>query len=415
MNKKKIVLPVLLLALGIGGFVALKSSRQKPPVALVKEPVWRVKTMQARLASISPVTTLNGRVESPEQTRAAAPGIGRVSRLNAREGQVVLPGQVLLELDPRDFQPKVDQARGDVDELRAAIASEELRHKSDLDQLAHERQLLDFAMADVDRFEKLRQENFYSQSAVDQSRQNLARQQITLRSRELAIADHKARMLQLQARLSKAQANLEQAQLALARSRVVAGFAGYVAKIDVAVGDQVNNGQSLLTLYPVAGLEVRAKLPATQQDEFLLALHRGDRPAAKAQVAGEHMDFSMVRSAAAADARGLDAFFQARRPSANLRVGEMVSLQVARAPIANVVAVPYSALFNGHQIYRIEDARLKVLDVDVLGDAGVAETDGAEQDGARLLVKSPALKQGDTLLVTHLPNAMSGLKVEVVK
>jgi len=411
MNKKKIFLPVMLLALGIGGFVALKSTRPKPPVAPVKEPVWYVQTMTAQLASISPVTALNGRVESPEQTRAAAHGVGRVSQVHVREGQSISPGQLLLQLDPRDFKPKVDQARGEVDELQAAIASEELRHKADLDQLAQERQLLEFAAADVRRFEQLRQENFYSQSAVDQSRQNLARQQITLRSRELAVADHRARMSQLQARLSKAGANLEQAELALQRSRVVAAFVGYVAKVEVAEGDQVNSGQSLISLYPAAGLEVRAKLPATQQDAFVSALRRGERPQAKAMVAGELLEFTLVRSGAAADARGLDAFFAARRPGKNLRIGELINLQVARAAIPNVVAVPYTALFGGRQLYRIEAGRLKALDVEVLGDAGGA----FGQDTPRLLVRSPALKQGDILLVTHLPNAMSGLKVEIVK
>ena len=411
MNKKKVLLPVLLLALGIGGFMALKSSRPKPPVAPVKEPVWRVQTITAQLATISPVTSLNGRVESPEQTRAAAPGIGRVLNVHVREGQAVMPGQRLLELDPRDFQPRVEQARGEVDELNAAIASEELRHKADLDQLAQERQLLEFAAADVARFEQLRKENFFSQSAVDQSRQNLARQQITLRGRELAIADHKARMSQLRARLSRARANLDQAELALQRSRVVAAFAGYVAKVEVAAGDQVNSGQSLVTLYPAAGLEVRAKLPSTQQDGFISALRRGERPSARAVVAGEMLEFSLARSAAAADARGLDAFFVARRPAANLRVGELVSLQVARAPVPDAVAVPYAALYGGRQLYRIEAGRLKALDVEVLGDAG----GGFGQSAPRLLVKSPLLKQGDVLLATHLPNAVSGLKVEVVK
>ena len=411
MNKKKIFLPVMLLALGIGGFVALKSTRPKPPVAPVKEPVWYVQTMTAQLASISPVTALNGRVESPEQTRAAAPGVGRVSQVLAREGQAISPGQLLLQLDPRDFKPKVDQARGEVDELQAAIASEELRHKADLDQLAQERQLLEFAAADVGRFEQLRQENFYSQSAVDQSRQNLARQQITLRSRELAVADHRARMGQLQARLSKARANLEQAELSLQRSKVVAKFAGYVAKVEVAEGDQVNSGQSLVTLYPAAGLEVRAKLPATQQDAFISSLRAGERPKATALVAGELLEFTLVRTAAAADTRGLDAFFAARKASNNLRIGELINLQVARAPVRETVAVPYTALFGGRQLYRIEAGRLKALDVEVLGDAGGA----FGQATPRLLVRSPALKQGDILLVTHLPNAMSGLKVEVVK
>lgn len=410
MNKKKVLLPVLLLALGVGGFVALKSTRPKPPQAVVKEPVWRVQAMNVQIAALSPMTRLNGRVESPEQTKTAAPGSGRVLRVDVREGQPVALGQRLLELDPRDFQPKVDQARGEVDELQAAIASEQLRHQADLDQLRQERQLLDYAAADVGRFEQLRQENFYSQSAVDQSRQNLARQQITLRSRELSVADHHARLRQLQARLNKASANLEQAELAMQRSRVVAGFAGYVAKVEVAVGDQVNSGQSLLTLYPAAGLEVRAKLPAMQQDEFISALRHGARAQATAVVAGETLQFTLARSAAAADTRGLDAFFVASRATANLRVGELVSLEVVRAPVPDVVAVPYAALFGGRQIYRIVDDRLQALDVTVLGDAG-----GSSESAARLLVKSPALKSGDSLLVTHLPNAVSGLKVEVIK
>lgn len=411
MNKKKLLLPVLLLALGIGGFVALKTTRPKPPLAVPKEPVWRVQTVVAQPAEHSPVIRLNGRVESPEQTRAAAPGIGRVLRVQVREGERIVTGQRLLELDPRDFQPKVDQARGAVAELEAGIASETLRHRADMDQLEQERKLLDFAAADVARFEQLRKENFYSQSAVEQSRQNLARQQITLRTRELAIADHQARMNQLQARLTQARANLDQAELALRRSRIVAPFAGYVAKVEVAVGDQVNSGQSLISLYPAAGLEVRAKLPATLQDEFLAAMRRGAHPQATAAVAGETLSFRLARAAGAADARGLDAFFVASRPSAQLRVGELVSLNVARTPVTDAVAVPYAALFGGRQVYRVEDGRLRGLEVTVLGDAGGE----SGQAGARLLVKSAALKQGDVLLATHLPNAVTGLKVEVVK
>jgi HlyD family secretion protein len=410
MNKKKVFLPVLLLAIGIGGFLALKATRSKPPTAPPKEPVWRVETVPVALQKASPILVLNGRVESPDQTKAAAPGVGRVLTVKVREGQRVAPGQVLLELDPRDFDPKVDQARGEVLELDAAIKSEALRHKADLDQLEHEKRLLAVADADVKRFEQLRKENFYSQSAVEQSRSNLARQNISLRARELAIADHQARLLQLQARLLKAQANLDQARLAAARARVTAPFAGLVAKVEVAVGDQVNTGQSLISLYPVAGLEVRAKLPATQQDEFLAALARGGQAQASARVGGETLAFRLVRTAGAADARGLDAFFALASPAGAPRVGELVTLEVARAPVEGVVALPYTALYNGRQVYRIEDGRLKALDVEVLGEAGGRVGDQA----ARLLVKSPTLKNGDLLMVTHLPNAVNGLKVEAV-
>lgn len=407
MNKKKVLWPIVLLAVGIGGFAALKATRPKPPVAPAKEPVWRVETLPVALVKASPVLTLNGRVESPDQTQAAAPGVGRVLTVKVREGQPVAPGQLLVELDPRDFQPRVEQARGEVLELEAALKSEELRHKADLDQLEHEKQLLESAAADVRRFEELQRQNFYSQTAVEQGRSNLARQNISLRSRELAIADHQARLQQLKARLLKAQAGLDQAQLAATRARVTAPFAGLVARVQVAVGDQVNTGQSLLTLYPGAGLEVRAKLPATQQDEFLASLARGGAIQAQARVGGESLKFRLARTAGAADARGLDAFFTLASPSQLLRVGELVTLEVARAPVDNAVAVPYTALFNGRQVYRIEADRIRAVDVTVLGETG--------DQPARLLVQSSALKPGDRLMTTHLPNAVSGLKVEAVK
>lgn len=410
MNKKKVLLPLLILALGIGGFMALKATRPKPPVAQVKEPVWRVRSLPVRVMTASPVLNLNGKVESPDQTQAAAPGVGRVVTVQAREGQAVAQGQLLLELDPRDFQPKVDQAQGQVSELEAAIASEHLRHQADLDQLAREKQLLDFAAADLARFERLQQENFYSQAAVDQSRSSLSRQQISVRTRELAIADHRARLAQYQARLIQARANLDQAQLAWQRSRVTAPFAGYVAQVAVAVGDQVNTGQTLLRLYPAAGLEVRAKLPAPLQDEFIVALNRGHRPEATAQVAGETLRLRLTRAAGAADARGLDGFFALTGAGHVLRVGELVSLNVRRAPVAQVVAVPYTALFGGGRVYRIEQGRLRGVEVEVLGEA-----DTPVGQAPQLLVRGAGLKEGEQLLATHLPNAVTGLKVEVVK
>lgn len=413
MNKKKIVLPVLILAAGIGGFAALKATRPKPPVAQAKEPVWRVQAVPVRIVTASPMLNLNGKVESPDQTQAASPGVGRVLSVRAREGQAVARGQVLLELDPRDFLPKVEQARGQVQELEAAIASERLRHQADLDQLAQEKRLQDFAAADVARFERLQQEHFYSQAAVDQSRSALSRQQISVRTRELAIADHQARMAQLQSRLAQARAGLDQVELALRRSRVTAPFSGYVAQVAVAAGDQVNTGQVLVKLYPSAGLEVRAKLPAPLQDEFLAALAQGKRPLATASIGGARLSFRLARVAGAADARGLDGFFVLADGANPLRLGELVSLGVVRTPLAGVVAVPYGALFGGNRVYRIEGDRLAAVDVEVLGEAAGADTPAGQ--AALLLVRGAALKEGEKLLATHLPNAVTGLKVEVVK
>lgn len=407
MDKKKILLPLVILAIAAGGFAALKASRPKQAPVPPTEQVWRVETITVAPAALSPQLTLYGKVESPELTRAAAPGVGRVSRVLVREGQPVRRGQLLLELDPRDFEPRVVQAQGQVDELKAAMDSERLRHAADLDQLEQERRLLDFAAADVARFERLRAENFYSQAAVDQSRQTLARQQISLRSRELAIKDHQARMAQLQSRLDQARANLDQAQLALARSRVIAPFDGIVADVQVAQGDQVASGQTLMTLYPSAGLEVRAKIPAPHQDEILAELDRGRVLEATTRLGGEALRLELVRLSGAADTRGLDGFFRLTAPHDQLRVGSLLTLHLSRPVVDAAVAVPYSALYGGRQVYKVEGGRLQAVPVRVLGELA----------GERplLLIRSDGLKRDDQVMTTHLPNAVSGLRVEVVK
>ena len=401
----KKILPLLILAAAIGGFVALKMTRPvQPPVAAV-ERVWRVETVTVQRAAASPVLSLTGRVESPELTRLAASMAARVLRVRVREGDAVTAGAVLAELDPRDIAPRVAQAQGSVDELKASIASEHLRHRTDRDQTATEQGLVKLATEEVARFERLRREGFYSQAAVDQGRANLARQELALRSRELAIADHEARLAQLQARLVRAEADWAQAKLAEARSRVTAPFAGVVARVEVAAGDQVGANQALLSLYPWSALEIRAKIPAPYQDEFM----RLGGVQGEAVLNDARLPVRLTRLAGAADARGLDAFFALQKGADRLRLGSLVALDVARGSVPDAVVLPYDALYAGRTVYRVKDNRLEGVTVTVVGELP-GEKSGAP---SQVVLRAPELKTGDAVMRTHLPNAVTGLRVEV--
>jgi hypothetical protein len=56
----------------------------------------------------------------------------------------------------------------------------------------------------------------------------------------------------------------------------------------------------------------------------------------------------------------------------------------------------------------MEDGRMRGLAVEVLGT--YLDEGGAEQ----LLVRSDAVQAGDKVVVTHLPNAVTGLRIEAV-
>lgn len=162
-----------------------------------------------------------------------------------------------------------------------------------------------------------------------------------------------------------------------------------------------------MSLYPTTGLELRAKIPAPYEAEIQSELKRGHRLEASADVGGERIGLRLVRVSGAADTRGLDAFFRVQSATTQLRVGGLVTLRLQRPVVRDAIALPYSALHAGRYVYRVEAGRLRAIPVQVLG----------EQAGERplLLVKSDLLKQGDQVLVTQLPHAVTGLRVVVVK
>ena len=72
-----------------------------------------------------------------------------------------------------------------------------------------------------------------------------------------------------------------------------------------------------------------------------------------------------------------------------------------------VFAVPYQAVYGNSRVYRVVENRLQALDVDSIGQSGV------EDGRALVLIRSSDIKSGDQIAITHLPNAVSGLKVQI--
>jgi HlyD family secretion protein len=403
---RKLATAAAILGTGIGLFVILKLSGPVQEPVQSRERVWRVDTLIAQPAQLPPTLTLYGRVETPELLRAAAPADGRVAAVEVREGQRIEPGQLLLSMDPRDFEPRVQQAQADVDDLQAQLKRERLQHTANQAALAHERELLELAERALKRARDLRERKLGSDAAVDEARQNWQRQLLAVTTRQLDVDEHGARLRQYEARLERARAALTQAQLDRERSTVSATFSGFVARVEVAAGDQVKGADTLLTLYPSNALEVRAKLPAPYQQELLEALDAGRTLRATARNGGTEIVLHLDRVSGEADPSGIDGLFRIQRGAELLRLGSMMTLQLQRDPQAGVVAVPYTALYGNDRMYKLVDGRLQAITVTALGDyAGV---DGQPM----LLVKSAQLQAGDQLVTTHLPNAVTGLRAE---
>ncbi|MGC8119840.1 efflux RND transporter periplasmic adaptor subunit [Marinobacter sp. VGCF2001] len=400
--------PLLIIALGIAGFMLLKATRPEPAEVTATERSWRVQVQEIRPETATPVLSLYGEVVAPDLQTITATLAGRIDRLPVREGQQVNQGDVLVALDPADIEPVIAQARAQVADLEAQVSSERVRYRNDQLSLESEQAILKNARRQFERVQSLVERNLASRENLEVATDALARAELTVRTRERAIAEHPARLQSLQARLAQARASLTATELDSERAVARAPFDGIVTGRQVAAGDQVSPNQTLLSIYPVRGLEVRARVPQVYLDELTRALANGATLTASAGESGQ--TFELVRFAGLSDPSGTEAVLALTSDPGALRPGALQPLVLRRPPRNDVIPVPFSALYGADSVYVMsDDDRMKRVNVRRIGEA-------LDENGERrLLIDSADLKPGMRLITTHLPNAITGLKVALAE
>lgn len=408
--KPHIFVPLLILVVAIAGFAALMASKPRSQAALRKETVWSVAVQIATPRAHRPVLSLFGRVESPRRSRLRAAVEAAISSVNVKEGEEVDEGQVLMTLDDRELVALLEQRKADVRDAEAAVASEAVRYANDRRAVVQEEALLNLAQAEVKRAENLLRQKLGSEAQVDSARQNLVRQQLALDNRQQSIADHANRNTQVEARLARAKAQREVTELDLQQSRIAAPFRARVAKVPVALGDRVRVGDSLVELYDLSALEVRAQIPDSQIEPVRRALDAGERLEATGTADGVDIELRLDRLAGevAKGSGGIEGLFSVPAEADWLAVGRFVNVRLRLPEVPGVVALPRQALYGKDRVYQVVDDRLQPVTVSYLGSRSAAN--GEEE----ILVKSDAVKAGDRIVVTQLPNAIEGLRVRAI-
>jgi membrane fusion protein, multidrug efflux system len=247
---------------------------------------------------------------------------GTVVRVLHEENEVVQAGELLVEMDPKDYQVAVERARGDLanaqagavaadvgvplttttssNQLRAADAAVKAADRSVQAAEAHvlEAQAnYDKAAEDLKRYQMLvakdeisRQQYDGAVAAASAAKAALAGAQATEASAESQAAQAKAQAeaahtVGEQIRVTRAragaaagdvkkfQAALDQAELNLAYTKIVAPVTGVLSKRNVEPGQVIQAGQPLFSIVNLDDIWVTANFKETQ----LKNMHPGQR------------------------------------------------------------------------------------------------------------------------------------------
>ncbi len=406
---RRLLIPVLFLALGAGAFLGLRATRPEPAPVASQERSWRVETLSVELGAHAPLLPLYGEIVAPEAVTFTSPLTARVAERPVRDGQRVAEGALLVALDEADVAPVVARAEARVADLEAQIEAQRVRQASDRTALARERELLDNARRRLERVRSLSERNLASASSLDDARDALSQARVTVDAREGALAGHPPRLAQLQAGLAEARAGLAEARRDAGRARLEAPFDGIVSGVAVAPGERVGEGAELLSIYPRDGLELRAQVPSAYLAELQAALDAGWHPLAS----GEETRFRLTGFVGKSAPGGTEAILRLAGEPRGLRPGSLIDVTLRRPTVPDSLAVPASALYGSEVLYlRDDDDRMRRLTVERHGP--VAGREGAARDDGWVLVSGEGLTDGQEVITTHLPNAAEGLRVQVV-
>lgn len=161
---------------------------------------------------------------------------GPVIKLNIEDNQEVKKGDLLLEIDPQDYETKLKQSEAKLEEARAALVSA----KNHVEKSYSE---LDFAKSDFDRYSKMHEKGIASQQDFDASKTKLTAAQSLNNS---AIAKHD----EIAASIKKLEAEVEENKLNLSYTKIYATEDGLVTNRTVEQGNYIQIAQPLFAIVP---------------------------------------------------------------------------------------------------------------------------------------------------------------------
>ena len=288
------------------------------------------------------------------------------------DGGFFKQGDLLLQLDPRDYEIAVVRAKSRVAEAEQLLATERGR------VFQAKREWRDLG--------------------------NKAGNDLFLREPQLKAAE---------AAVNAAKADLDQAKLNLERTGIRAPFEGRIRQIQVNLGQYLSVGMNVAQIFAIDSVEIR--LPLTTSQSTLLDLPLAPDHDVKLPVllstkasGGEHLwQGNISRTDASIDplSRVIYGIVDVEKPFESdppLMVGSFVNAEILGRVFDDVVTIPRISLYEKEHVLVVDaDQRLKIQPVSVL-----------QYLGENALVRG--IQSGDIILVARPSYVVSGMKVAPV-
>jgi RND family efflux transporter MFP subunit len=409
------VFTVLLVAFVIA--VTLVVMRPKAERQVPDQKGRLVEVFPARAEDFQMVVEAFGTVAPRESLKLVAQVRGQIVDIyqSFKEGNFVKKGTLLIQIDPRTYSLEVKRRKVQIMQAEAELK----RLKQEVVNLKSRIKIAnsDVALAKNEylRLKKLIDRKVIAQSQLDKAEQAY----LASRERRQAIKNQLAligpQREQLIAAREMAEVMYQQADLDLERSSIVAAFDGWVLERAIEVGQHVNVGQQLGSIYKAGELDIEVSIP-TKEFKWLPA-GMGNNSSIAADVifrnTGEQQIWQghVARVKARMDERTRTLPFVIEVDEAatagqsvsgfRLRPGMFVTIKIKGKEVNRAYVLPRYVVYPGDVVYTLKDDQLKIKDVGILR---------SYKDS---VIVNEGLSEDDQIISTPLSGAVDGMRVRL--
>lgn len=188
-------------------------------------------------------------------------------------GLPVKVGQLLVELDPVDYQQQVEVAQQRITELEAEQDRLNVQQQRLAERLQVEKSDAQLAKAEFDRVTQLFDRQVANQQGLDRAQRAWLSAQRNVIATAEALDQIPSQQQRVKAQIAAQQATLAIAQQDLTRTKVTSPITGVLEAVDVELGENVTMGQRLARVVALDRIEVPLQLPAAARPDLAI----GDR------------------------------------------------------------------------------------------------------------------------------------------
>ena len=269
---QRLIICAVVLLVGVVSMLALASMKKPPAEARLDERPLHVEVQEVQARDV-PVTISGYGEARPLDVVTISPEVsGRIVTVHPQleAGEVVPRGEVLFEIDARDYRADQSEAAASVQQWRHTIRRLKKQAAIDAERLKTLRRSQRLAEAEFDRLKNLyEKDRVGTRSGVDGAERaaNSARDQADQMAQ--AVTLYPIQIQEAQNSLKAAQARLEIATIRLERCVVAAPFTGRVRSVAIEQGQFVNVGIAAVTLADDSMLEIHIPIDSRDARQWL--------------------------------------------------------------------------------------------------------------------------------------------------